>query len=134
LGSGSAEFKRQLTVRFSGTEWLEVPLLPVIVSGYVPRVAPGFAEMVRVEVPLAVAAFGENVALTPEGRLEMLSVTELLAPEAVNVTVKELLDLRLTEIEEGGAEILKSPADAFTVTDSVTECDKLPAVPVTITL
>jgi hypothetical protein len=89
-----------------------------MINRYVPREDAGFAEIVSVEVPLAVAGLFENVAVTLEGKPEMLSVTELLFPMAVRVTVTELLDLRPTLIEEG-AEIEKSVAVAFTVTANV---------------
>jgi len=110
-----AGFNRQFTVRLIGAVCVTVPLVPVMISVYVPREDAGFAEIVSVEVPLAVAGLFENVAVTLEGKPAMLSVTELLFPMAVNVTVTELLDLRLTLIE-GGAEIEKSVAVAFTVT------------------
>jgi len=69
----------------------------------------------RVEDPGAVAGFGEKMAVTFKGTPEMLSVTELLAP--VKLIVAKALDFRLTVMPEG-AEIVKSPAGAFTVTDS----------------
>jgi hypothetical protein len=56
--------------------------------------------------------------VTFDGTPEILSVTELLAPDAVKLIVAELLDFRLTVMAEG-AEIAKSPDSGFTVTDSV---------------
>ena len=50
-----SECNRQFTVRLIGAVCVTVPLLPVMVSAYVPREAAGFAEIVSVEVPLAVA-------------------------------------------------------------------------------
>ncbi len=69
------------------------------------------------ELPLAVAGFGEKLAVTFEGTPEMLSVTELLAPTAAKLIVAEVFDFRLT-LMAAGAEIVKSPAGAFTVSDS----------------
>ena len=98
---------------------------------YVPRVAVGFAERVSVDVPLAVAGFGENCAVTLDGSPSTLSVTELLLPVLVNVTVKVLLDLRVTVIEEG-AESEKLPAGGFTVTDRDVVCVSAPSVPLIV--
>jgi hypothetical protein len=93
-----------------------VPFLPIIVSEYFPAIALLFAEIVNFELPDAVAGFGLNVAVTPEGSPATLSVTELLCPTAVNVTVRELLDLRLTVIDDGD-EMVKSPGSGLTVSD-----------------
>jgi len=103
-----------LIVRLRVVEWVNVPFLPVMVSVTVPFVACGFAEIFRVEVPVAVAGFGEKLAVTFDGTPEMLSVTELLPPTAAKLIVAE--DFRLTLMVEG-AEIVKSP-DGFTVNDS----------------
>ena len=84
--------------------------------------------MVRVELPLAVAGFGANAAVTLEGNPETLRLTELLAPVAVNVTLTVLFDLRLT-VTDAGAEIEKSPATAFTVTESEVVCVMVPSLP-----
>ena len=83
------------------------------VNEYVPVEAAALAEMVRTELPLAVAGFGANFAVTLEGKLERLSVTELLPPVAVN-----------------GAEIEKSPGSGFTVTDRGVVCTMLSFVQV----
>ena len=69
------------------------------------------------EAPLAVAGFGEKLAVTFDGTPEMLSVTELLAPTAAKLIVAVVLDFRLTSTE-AGAEIVKSPDGEFTVSDS----------------
>ena len=67
------------------------------------------AEIVSVDLPVAVAGFGEKLAVTLDGTPEMLSVTELLAPMAVKLTVAEAFDFRVT-VMLAGAEIEKSPA------------------------
>ena len=70
----------------------------------------GFAEIVKVELPVAVTGFGLNMAVTPLGSPEILSVTELLPPTAVAVTVIELLDFRRTAIVPDDVEREKSTA------------------------
>jgi hypothetical protein len=97
--------------------WVNVPFWPVTVRVKVPRGACGLAERFSVEVPVAVAGFGKKLAVTFDGTPEMLSVTELLAPTAVRLIVADVFDFRLRLIA-AGAEMLKSPAGAFTVTDS----------------
>ena len=67
----------------------------MIVRLKVPVVALGFAEIVNVDEPEAVAGLGLKLAFTPAGSEEMLSVTELFPPIAVKLTVRELLDLRV---------------------------------------
>ena len=69
------------------------------------------------EVPVAVAGFGEKLAVTFDGTPEMLSVTELLAPTAAKLIVAVVLDFLLT-FTVAGAEIVKSPDGGFTVSDS----------------
>lgn len=102
-----------------------------MVSEDVPVAALLFAEIVNLDDPEAPAGFGLNEALTPNGSLEMLSVTELLEPIAVRVTVSELLDLRTTVIVEG-AVMEKSPAGGFTVTDSDVVWVRVPSVPLMV--
>lgn len=99
-----------------------------MVNEYVPGAAFLVAEIVSVELPVAVAGFGANAAETLEGNPEILRLTELLAPIAVNVTVTELLDLRFT-VTDAGAAIEKSPAAAFTVTDSEVVRVTVPSLP-----
>ena len=70
-----------------------------------------------VPLALAVAGFGEKLAVTFEGTPEMLSVTELFAPTAVKLIAAEVFDFRLTVMVKG-PEIVKSAADAFTVTEN----------------
>ena len=69
------------------------------------------------DVPVAVAGFGEKLAVTFDGTPEILSVTELLVPTAVKLRVAEVLDFRFT-LMVGGAEIVKSPGGGFTFSDS----------------
>ena len=60
----------------------------------------------------------------------MLSVTLLLLPIAVTLTVTVVLDFRLTVIV-AGAEMLKSPAAAFTVNEKVVLWLRVPSDPAT---
>ena len=96
-----------------------------------PVFACGFAENVSVELPVAVTGFGENLAVTFAGTPEALRVTELLAPTAVSVIVPELF-LPLLTVTDIGAEMVKSPAGAFTVTFTVVVCVRVPSVPLTV--
>ena len=76
-----------------------------------------------------VTGLGLNVPLTLDGSPDTLSVTELLPPTAVNVIVTVPLDFRDTVSELGEADIEKSPAAGFTVTDSDVVCVRVPSVP-----
>jgi hypothetical protein len=70
--------------------WVNVPLLPVIVTVKVPRGAFPFALIVIVEVippTVVVTGFGENETLILDGFPLALNVTGLLPPTAVTVTV-----------------------------------------------
>jgi hypothetical protein len=67
-------------------------------------------------VELVVTGFTENDDEVRLGRPEMLSVTLLLLPIAVTLTVTVALDFRRTVMVEG-ALMLKSPASAFTVSE-----------------
>lgn len=90
------------------------------------------AEIVSLDVPVAVAGFGEKLAVTFDGTPEMLNVTELLAPMAVKLTVAEALDFRVT-LMLAGAEIEKSAA-GFTVSDTDVVCVSVPSVPLMVSV
>ena len=72
------------TVRLSEVLWLRLPEIPVIVRVKVPTVADAEAAIVKVEVALppdaGVTLTGENEAVTPLGRPEMLRLVALLKP------------------------------------------------------
>jgi len=124
---------RQLIVTWSVAVLVTVPDVPVIVNGKVPTEAAGLAEIVSVELPPPAATeVGESVAVILDGTPETLRATEVEFP--ATVTVAGLLDLRLTVIEAGDTDTAKVLAGAFTVTVKVTECERPPAVPVTMTL
>ncbi len=124
-----------VTVTVTSTECDREPLVPVTVTLYVPA-----------ELELTVST---DVADPPELRLTLLGLREAERPEgdeeAVRDTDPEKL-LRLvrmmsevaeepvcTEMLAGLAETLKSLAE-LTVTEIVTECDREPLVPVTVTV
>ena len=86
------------------------------------------AEIVNFDDPVAVTGLGLKLALAEKGNPERLSVTELLDPNVVTVTVTELLDLRFTVIE-AGADMLKSPGAGFTVSDSEVVRVSVPSLP-----
>ena len=83
--------------------------------------------------PVAVAGFGEKLAVTFDGRPEMLSVTELLAPTAVKVTVAEPLDFLVT-VSLSGAEIVKSLDVELTVSDKEASRVSVPSVPLIVSV
>ena len=83
--------------------------------------------------PEAVAGFGEKLAVTLDGRPEMLSVTELLAPTAVKVTVAEPLDFLVT-VSLSGAEIVKSLDVELTVSDKEASRVSVPSVPLIVSV
>jgi hypothetical protein len=58
-----------------------LPLVPVIVSVYVPDGAERVVEMLSFElVPVVEVGFGENVPVTPDGRALTLKPTEPAKP------------------------------------------------------
>jgi len=81
-------------------------------------------------VELVVTGFTENDDEVRLGRPEMLSVTLLLLPIAVTLTVTVVLDFRLT-VMVAGTEMLKSPAGAFTVREKVVLWLRVPSDPTT---
>jgi hypothetical protein len=64
-----------------------------VIAGNGQRVGPslvraGFAEIFRVEVPLAVAGFGEKLAVTLDGTPEMLSAADVNLGEPLTESEK----------------------------------------------
>ena len=113
-------------------------LVPVIVSVYVPALAPLAVLILRVDVPEPVTDGGVNLAVLPLGRPVTVRVTVELNPfKAVTVTVVDVEPARFTVRFVELTAKLKSPGGAGgAVTTSVTdlECVRLPLVPVTVTL
>ena len=85
-----------------------MPLLPVMVSGYVPVDAGLLMVIFNVEGLPAATELGVKLALVFEGRPEILRATELLAPLSVVVTVTEPFDPRWMVIDDAESEIPKS--------------------------
>src|SRR5882672_2568355 len=56
------------------------PLVPVTLTDTFPRAAPGVAAKVSVPVPELATVAGENDAVTPEGKLELVRLTEPVNP------------------------------------------------------
>jgi hypothetical protein len=100
-----------------------VPLLPVIVrvNGALVAKAGFSVEIFSVELPPAVTELGVKLALTFDGRAEMLNATELLPPISVVFTVTVPLEPRFTVRDVGDTEIPKSAA-GVTVSDTVVVC------------
>jgi hypothetical protein len=97
-----------------------VPLLPVMVTvtGLVVTDAGFSAEIFSIELVPAVTELGVKLALTLEGRPEMLSATVLLAPIIVVFTVTEPFNPRLTVSDVGATEMPKS-APVVTVSETL---------------
>jgi hypothetical protein len=101
---------------------------PVTVTVDEPTADFLFADICRVEVPVAVTVFGLNEDDVLDGTPEILSATELDTPfTAVTVTVSDPLELRFTTSVDALVEIVKS---AGTVSVTVVECVSGPSVPV----
>jgi hypothetical protein len=62
------------------TEWLIVPLTPVIVTLLVPGGVPDCTKKLTLTVPLVLTEEGEKLALTPAGRLLALTDTLPVSP------------------------------------------------------
>jgi hypothetical protein len=104
----------------------------VIVTVDFPVLAFRFAEIVRVEVPEAVAGLALKLALVLDGKPLTLRLTELDPPTAVSEMVELPLEPRLTVSDVGDAEMLKSGAGAKTTTVRVVECLRTPLVPLIV--
>src|ERR1700704_5726402 len=102
-----------LTVSVMGVLWVSAPEVPVMVTVTVPVVAVLEAVSVSVEVALpfagGVTGLVENVAVTPPGKPEALSVVAELNPfRLVMVMVLVPLEPCAMVSEEGEAATLKS--------------------------
>src|SRR5579863_4425117 len=123
----------QFTVKLTVVEWLNAPLVPVIVSVLVPVGVFLAVDTVIVDVPEPVTELGLKLAFEREGSpLTLRLTTPLNPPETATVTVVLVLDPRLTLRELGEAEIEKLALETTRVT--VVECINVPLVPVTVTV
>jgi hypothetical protein len=87
-----------------------------------------------VELPVAVAGLGEKLAVTFDGRPEIASVTELLAPTAVRLIVTVPLDFRLTVRLDADIEMAKSPTGGLTFSVKAVVWVNTPSVPLIVRL
>ena len=94
-------------------------MVPVTVRVNVPTAAVDFAPTVKTDVPVAVTGFTEKRKPVSVGFPEALSVTELPLPTAVTVMVEVPRAPRATVRDEGEAEIVKSGAEALTLSVTV---------------
>ncbi len=118
------------TVTAMLVEWVRLPLVPVIVTVYV----PGVDEVkVAVEVPLPLGIEVElSVTVSPtEGVTVEVRPTVELNPFAGEIVTVADADEPETKDTVGGAEIEKSGDGAVTVIVMGTSWTRLPAVPTT---
>jgi len=121
------------TTRVTPVEWLRLPLVPVIVSVYVPALVDFPVLTVMVLVPEPATDVGLNVAFVWPGRPETLKLTLAVKPfTAVTETVYFTLDPWVTVWDEGVADMVKFGAGALTTSVTVVECARLPLVPVIV--
>src|SRR5215471_577984 len=80
LADAVAQGAAAMTCRLVLALWLRLPLVPIMVIGKVPTGVDAEVETVRVELPEPVTDAGVNLAVTPAGRLPVLSATALLKP------------------------------------------------------
>jgi hypothetical protein len=69
-----------VTVSVTLVVWVRVPLVPVMVSAYVPTGVVELVVTVRVELPVPVTVAGEKLAVAPAGNPLALSVTTPVNP------------------------------------------------------
>lgn len=133
-GAGKPGGAAAITVRLMEVEFVKLPDVPVIVTVTVPVVAVLVAESVK--VLLVVVGFVVKMALTPDGNVEVESVTLPLKPfcgatETVVVPLPACTMLTLF----GEADSAKlGGATAFTVRATVVVAVRVPDVPVTVTV
>ena len=125
-----------MTVKLNVAVWLSEPEVPVTVSVHVPRFDVAGTLMVSTEValPLAAGVTGllPNVAVTPDGKPETLSVTGALNPlRLVTVVVSVPLAPSAMLRFAGAAARLKFGA-GLTLRLIVVECTSAPDVAVTV--
>ena|SRR2546427_6090319 len=107
------------------------PLVPVIVSVYVPGVAPERARIDSVDVD--VAGFGLNDAVVLLGRMTLRLTEPLKLFSLLTVIAYVVVVPRATVRDVGDAESVKSGADAWTTSCTAAVCVRAPLVPVIVT-
>jgi hypothetical protein len=111
-----------------------VPLVPVTVTVVAPTVA--VLEAVRVSVLVPVVEAGLNTAVTPAGNPDAVKATLLVKPPlGATVIVLLVVDPWVTDAVAGLAEMVKfGVAGAATVSAIEAVCERVPLVPVTVTV
>jgi len=130
--------KRALTVTVILTVWLNVPLVPVTVSVYVPVGVEAPTEIVRVDVAEppegGVTEVGLKVLVVPVGRPEIERLTAELKPLKDVIVIVEVPEAPCVIVKDDGeADIVKSGA-AVTVRLTLTVWVSVPLVPVTVSV
>jgi hypothetical protein len=114
-----------------------VPLLPPIVTVYVPAAADFVVVNVSVELPEVEIELGEKLPPTPAGNPETPSSTDPVKPFCAATVAVNVVDLpAVTDCDDGAAVIVKSPLNvtAFTFTLTVVLCASVPLVPVIVSV
>jgi hypothetical protein len=118
------------TVAF--TEWLRVPLVPVIVSGYVPAGPLAAVAILNVDEPEPVTDAGVNVGVAPAGSPLTAKLTvPVNALSALVLIVKPIDEPAYTVCDCGLTVRVKSGA-ALTAIVAVIEWTRLPLLPVIV--
>ena len=123
------------TVTGTFVEWLNVPLVPVTVTVYVPPGVELVVATVNVELDPGFTELGLNEHVAPVGHPVAPSDTDPVNPfTAVTLMLDVPLCPWFTETLVGFALIVKSGAGAVTVTLTPVEWLNVPLVPVTLTV
>src|ERR1019366_8956801 len=96
------------TVRVPLAVWVKLPLVPVMVSGYVPSGVVELVVTVSVEVPDPVTVAGEKLAVAPAGSPLALSVTTPLNPFSAPMLVVKVVAFPTTTVCELGVPVIVS--------------------------
>jgi hypothetical protein len=125
------------TLRVTLAVWVKLPLVPVMVSGYVPSGVVELVVTVSVEVPDPVTVAGEKLAVAPAGSPLALSVTTPLNPFSAPMLVVKVVAFPTTTVCELGVAVrLKFGGGwvAATVKLTLAVWVKLPLVPVIVSV
>src|ERR1039458_3905754 len=125
------------TVRVPLAVWVKLPLVPVMVSGYVPSGVVELVVTVSVEVPDPVTVAGEKLAVAPAGSPLALSVTTPLNPFSAPMLVVKVVAFPTTTVCELGVAVrLKFGGGwvAATVKLTLAVWVKLPLVPLIVSV
>src|ERR1035438_230542 len=93
------------TLRVTLAVWVKLPLVPVMVSGYVPSGVVELVVTVSVEVPDPVTVAGEKLAVAPAGSPLALSVTTPLNPFSAPMLVVKVVAFPTTTVCELGVTV-----------------------------